>query len=44
MQVLIAGDLQRMRDRADRYVQQAADRYGICLERETFRVTRFQKI
>ena len=44
MQALIAGDLQRMRDRADRYVQQAADRYGICLERETFRVSRFQKI
>lgn len=44
MQALIARDLQRMRDRADWYVQEAAQRHGICMERATFRVARCQEI
>ncbi|MGB0629707.1 MAG: hypothetical protein ACPGRZ_03355 [Alphaproteobacteria bacterium] len=44
MRALIARDLQRLRDRADRYVQEAAERHGICMERATFRVARCQEI
>jgi len=44
MRALIARDLQRMRDRADWYVQEAAQRHGICMERATFRMPRCQEI
>ena len=44
MRAQIARDLQRMGDRADWYVQEAAQRHGICMERATFRMARCQEI
>ena len=38
MRALIARDLQRTREIADRYFQQAAEKHGVCMERSTYRV------
>ncbi len=43
MRALIARDLQRTRDRADRYFTQAARR-GVCMDRTTYRVARCLEI
>ena len=37
---LIARDLQRTRDRAERLTQQAAQRHGICMQKVTFEIGR----
>lgn len=44
MRALIARDLQRTRERADNYFQQAAQKHGVCTERTTYRVTRCLEI
>lgn len=44
MRALIARDLQRTRERADSYFQQAAEKHGVCMERATYRVTRCLEI
>ena len=38
MRALIARDLQRTREIADSYFQQAAEKHGVCMERSTYRV------
>lgn len=44
MRALIARDLQRTRERADSYFQQAAQKHGVCMERSTYRVARCLEI
>ena len=41
---LIARDLQRIRERADRLIREAAHRRGVCIDRETFAVGRCLEI
>jgi hypothetical protein len=44
MRALIARDLQRTREFADGYFQQAAEKHGVCMERATYRVARCLEI
>ena len=41
---VIARDLQRTREVADNYFQQAAEKHGVCMERSTYRVARCLEI
>tara|TARA_R110002126_G_scaffold49524_1_gene137141 strand:+ start:181 stop:522 length:342 start_codon:yes stop_codon:yes gene_type:complete len=44
IRALIARDLQRTREIADSYFQQAAEKHGVCMERSTYRVARCLEI
>lgn len=44
MGALIARDLQRTRERAERLTQQAAEQHGVCMAKSTFKIARCLEI